>query len=434
MGSYGIVRNAMSKGLLWLRNNLRLADNPALDRALRECGEVLFVYVIDERTWNPKRMGPFRARFQHESLSALREKITGRGGKIEFVRGSVLVEIPKLMERCGAQRCYAQREDAHEEVSEERALAKKIDLVLTHGKGLFEEEDLPFALDELPDVFSHFRRKVQKNLRVRETYPEPENLDCSWKGKSPLPELSTLGFEETALDERAALSFRGGEEEGWNRIHEWMWDRACLQRYKETRNGLVGADYSSKLSPWLANGCVSAVQVYWEIQRYEEERVANESTYWLFFELLWREFFRFVGRRYGPRLFIKGGIKGEEVYASQRDPLKLKNWRLGQTEDEFVNANMVELVLTGWMSNRGRQNVASYLIHDLGQNWLDGARFFERNLIDFDPCSNYGNWAYLGGVGNDPRPNRAFNLPKQAEIYDPDGTFRKLWLGTSESP
>ena len=154
-------------------------------------------------------------------------------------RGSVLVEIPKLMERCGAKRCYAQREDAHEEVSEERALAKKIDLVLTQGKGLFEEEDLPFALEELPDVFSHFRRKVQKNLRVRETYPEPENLDCSWKGKSPLPELSTLGFEETALDERAALSFRGGEEEGWNRINEWMWDRACLQRYKETRNGSV---------------------------------------------------------------------------------------------------------------------------------------------------------------------------------------------------
>ena len=243
-----------------------------------------------------------------------------------------------------------------------------------------------------------------------------------------------MGFEETVLDERAVLAFRGGEEAGWNRINEWMWDRACLQRYKETRNGLVGADYSSKLSPWLANGCLSAAQVFWEIQRYEEERVANDSTYWLFFELLWREFFRFVGRRFGHRLFIEGGIKGEETYDSQRDSLKLKNWKFGQTQDDFVNANMVELVLTGWMSNRGRQNVASYLIHELGQSWLDGARFFERNLIDFDPCSNYGNWAYLGGVGNDSRPNRAFNLPKQAEIYDSDGSFRKLWLGAFENP
>ena len=191
----------------------------------------------------------------------------------------------------------------------------------------------------------------------------------------------------------------------------------------------MGADYSSKLSPWLSGGCISAVQVYWEIKRYEEERVANESTYWLFFELLWREFFRFVGRRYGPRLFAKGGIKGEETDPAYSNRDKLERWRLGQTEDEFVNANMVELVLTGWMSNRGRQNVASYLIHDLGQDWLEGARFFERNLIDYDPCSNYGNWAYLGGVGNDPRPNRAFNLKKQAEIYDSDGSFRKLWLG-----
>ncbi len=424
----------MKKGLLWLRNDLRLADNPALHWALAECGEVLFVYVFDERSWNPNRMGPFRAQFQHESLSALREKITGRSGKIEFVRGRALDEIPKLMKSYGAQVCYAQREDAHEEVSEERALAKKVELVLTPGKGLFEEEDLPFALDELPHVFSHFRRKVQKNLRVRDLCPEPRDLACSWKGKIPLPTLTSLGFEETVLDERAVLVFRGGEEAGWNRINEWMWDRACLQRYKDTRNGLVGADYSSKLSPWLANGCLSAAQVFWEIQRYEEERVANDSTYWLFFELLWREFFRFVGRRFGHRLFIEGGIKEEETYDSQRDSLKLKNWRLGQTQDDFVNANMVELVLTGWMSNRGRQNVASYLIHELGQSWLDGARFFERNLIDFDPCSNYGNWAYLGGVGNDPRPNRAFNLPKQAEIYDPDGSFRKLWLGVSESP
>jgi deoxyribodipyrimidine photo-lyase len=424
----------MLKGLLWLRNNLRLADNPALDRALRECGEVLFVYVFDVRTWNPKRMGPFRARFQHESLSALREKITGRGGKIEFIRGSALEEIPKLMERYGAQRCYAQREDAHEEVSEERALAKKIDLVLTEGKGLFEEEDLPFALEELPSTFSSFRRKVEKNLKVRSLCPEPDELTCSFETETELPALFDVGLEDPMEDERVVLGFRGGEEEGWKWMTEWMWECDCLQRYKETRNGLVGADYSSKLSPWLANGCLSAVQIYWEIKKYEEERVANESTYWLFFELLWREFFRFVGRRYGPRLFIKGGIKGEETYVSQRDSLKLKNWRLGQTQDDFVNANMVELVLTGWMSNRGRQNVASYLIHELGQSWLDGARFFERNLIDYDPCSNYGNWAYLGGVGKDPRPNRAFNLPKQAEIYDPDGIFRKLWLGISESP
>jgi len=419
----------MSNGLHWLRKDLRLADNPALERALREHGEVLFAYVFDERIWNPKRMGAFRARFILESLAALKQKIVGRGGGIVFLRGRAEEEIPKLMERFGADACYAQREDAHEEVSEEQALSGKIKLILTEGKGLFEEEDLPFALEDLPHTFSSFRRKVEKNLKVRPVCPEPQDLRCSWEEESELPTLRELGFEEPARDERAVLDFQGGEEEGWKWMNEWTWERGRLEKYKETRNGLVGADYSSKLSPWLSGGCISAVQVYWEIKRYEEERVANESTYWLFFELLWREFFRFVGRRYGPRLFVKGGIKGEETYPAYSDRDKLERWSLGQTEDEFVNANMVELVLTGWMSNRGRQNVASYLIHDLGQDWLEGARFFERNLIDYDPCSNYGNWAYLGGVGNDPRPNRAFNLKKQAEFYDPDGTFRKLWLG-----
>ena len=192
---------------------------------------------------------------------------------------------------------------------------------------------------------------------------------------------------------------------------------------------MVGSDYSSKLSPWLANGSLSAVQVYWEIKKYEDQRIANDSTYWLFFELLWREFFRFVARRHGSKIFQRSGLKQESTTNRRGDSRTFEKWKLGRTENDFVNANMNELAKTGWMSNRGRQNVASYLIHDLGQDWLDGARHFENQLIDYDPCSNYGNWMYLGGVGNDPRPNRAFNLDKQAEYYDPDHRFRKLWLG-----
>ena len=212
-------------------------------------------------------------------------------------------------------------------------------------------------------------------------------------------------------------------------MNQWIWERDCLKDYKETRNGMVGADYSSKLSPWLSIGCISAVEVYWEIKKYEEERLANDSTYWLFFELLWREFFRFVARRYGPQIFQRNGIKESDEKKTLGDPKTFKRWKEGRTPNAFVNANMIELKKTGWMSNRGRQNVASYLVHDLGQDWLAGARHFEEHLIDYDPCSNYGNWMYLGGVGNDPRPNRAFNLEKQAEYYDPDHKFQNLWLG-----
>ncbi len=111
----------------------------------------------------------------------------------------------------------------------------------------------------------------------------------------------------------------------------------------------------------------------------------------------------------------------------KRDLARFQLWKEGKTGDSFVDANMRELAATGWMSNRGRQNVASYLIHDMQVDWLLGAAYFESQLIDYDPCSNYGNWAYIAGVGNDPRPVRKFNTAKQAQDYDPQRTYRKLW-------
>lgn len=422
----------MKRGIIWFRNNLRLADNECIIRALDECDEVLCVYIMETETWNASaelsRISSIRAKFILESLDDLKSSIESVGGGIEFIQGQAVEEIPRLMESFDADICYAQKEDAWEETEVERLLSSQVNLVLTAGKGIWEDEDLPFALDDLPAVFSSFRRKVEKNMHIRSLLSSPESMSCSWKSKTELPTLTSLGFEECSKDERAVLDFKGGAKEAKKWMHQWIWERDCLKEYKETRNGLVGADYSSKLSPWLSTGCISAVEVYWEIKKYEDERVANDSTYWLFFELLWREFFRFVARRYGAQIFKRNGIKDSNEKMTLGDPKTFHRWKEGRTSNAFVNANMIELASTGWMSNRGRQNVASYLVHDLGQDWLAGARHFEEQLIDYDPCSNYGNWMYLGGVGNDPRPNRAFNLEKQAEYYDSDEKFRKLWL------
>ena len=423
----------MVKGIVWLRNDLRISDHPALSRALQECDEVLFAYVFDDRVWKPRngvsRIASFRARFLLESLANLQEQIRERGGKIQFLKGGTVELITNLIKEYGASRCYVQREDAWEETQDEKELAEKCELILTEGKGLFENNDLPFDLNKLPGVFSSFRRKVEKNLSIRPLIDSPDSLACIWDECHELPTPKDLGVDEVSSDERQVLSFHGGETAGHQWLKEWIWERDCLKSYKETRNGMIGSDYSSKLSPWLSAGCLSAVQVYWEIKKYEEERVANESTYWLFFELLWREFFRFVSRLNGPKLFWRSGIKEASGTRPKGDPKTLQRWKDGMTANDFVNANMIELTKSGWMSNRGRQNVASDLIHDLGQDWLAGAKHFEELLIDYDPCSNYGNWMYLAGVGNDPRPNRAFNLEKQAEYYDPDHKFRNLWLG-----
>jgi deoxyribodipyrimidine photo-lyase len=197
---------------------------------------------------------------------------------------------------------------------------------------------------------------------------------------------------------------------------------------------MLGGDYSSKLSPWLSQGCISPKMVYHELKKYEKERGANESTYWLFFELLWRDFFRFMGKKYGNKIFQKGGTRGQIDPKWVEDLELLERWTAGKTGIPFIDANMLELKNTGFMSNRGRQNVASYLSKDLNLNWQMGAEYFESILIDYDVCSNWGNWNYIAGVGSDPREDRYFNIETQAKRYDPDGAFIKHWLSELETP
>jgi deoxyribodipyrimidine photo-lyase len=244
----------------------------------------------------------------------------------------------------------------------------------------------------------------------------------------PIPSLTDLGHTPVADNERSALTFKGGESEGLKRLKYYLWDSDLVKTYKETRNGLLGGDYSSKFSPWLAQGCLSPKTVYHEIKKYEQERTSNESTYWLFFELLWRDFFRLMGKKHGNRIFLKGGVQNKPMkqYRNNREVFEL--WAAGKTGVPFIDANMRELNQTGWMSNRGRQNVASFLMRDLKVNWQMGAEYFESMLLDYDPCSNWGNWNYVAGVGSDPREDRVFNILTQARNYDPNGDYVKHWI------
>ena len=161
---------------------------------------------------------------------------------------------------------------------------------------------------------------------------------------------------------------------------------------------------------------------------FERERVANDSTYWLFFELLWREFFFWRAVVDDRQLFRFGGQSGQRRQCCF-DPRTFARWCAGDTDYPLVNALMHQLVATGWMSNRGRQIAASCLINELNGDWRFGAAFFEKHLIDYDVGSNYGNWQYLAGIGSDPRGGRHFNLEKQARDHDPEGLFVQKWWG-----
>lgn len=223
----------------------------------------------------------------------------------------------------------------------------------------------------------------------------------------------------------ASQFFKGGSNYANQHLDQYF-ERRLLDTYKQTRNQLEGIDFSSKFSPWLACGCISARTIAKKITAYEEVHGANEGTYWLWFEMLWRDYFEFLAFKYGVRLFHGKGLT--QKLPNAFDSVQFDLWRNGKTKSSFVNAGMAELAQTGFLSNRMRQIVASYWIYDMNGDWRAGAAWFESQLIDYDVYSNQGNWLYIAGKGTDPRGGRPFNVVKQEEVYDPIGNYRSRWL------
>lgn len=428
--------------MVWFRNDLRLTDNEALYKAVQKNREIIPVYIIDPRQFEATqfgipRIGPYRLKFLEESIQNLRDNLRAIGGELYVRTGYPEQILPDLVKALDVDAFYAHKEITSEEVAIEQqleeALQKKGVLVQWFsGNTLIHPTELPFPLKFLPDIFTEFRKQVEKTSKINPPYPAPSTIKVPGGiqvGQIELPRNNFDALDLPTADQAnlGGMTFVGGETEALKRLDDYIWQGDHLRQYKETRNGLLGMDYSSKFSPWLANGCISARYIYSQVKKYEAERVSNESTYWLIFELLWRDYFKYVGKKYGNAIFNQGGIRNV-TDKSRHDEMLFQAWASGRTGAPFIDANMRELLASGFMSNRGRQNVASFFVKDLGLNWQYGAAWFEYLLLDYDPCSNWGNWNYVAGVGNDPRENRYFNTAKQAETYDPKGYYIKTWL------
>lgn len=421
------------KTIVWLRNDLRVTDHQPLLEASRD-GEVLPVYVFDEEQFRETRYGfpktgSHRAKFLIESVDGLRQSLRKRGGDLIVRKGNPEEAIADLVKQIGADRLWFHGEVTSEETEREEAVTKAAGVKFRRfwGHAMYHRDDLPFDLLTIPDQFTQFRKKVEKKSRVRDPLPVLESMktpDVDDPGE--IPSLEDLGLEPTEPSDRSVFLLRGGEKDAWRRLKHYFYDSDQLRDYKFTRNGLLGADYSSKFSPWLAHGCISARSIHAEVERYENEVHKNVSTYWMKFELIWRDFFRYSAVKYGSRIFFLGGIQGKKLQ-KDTDPGQFRLWADGKTGIPFVDANMIELKESGFMSNRGRQNVASFLAQNMNFDWRWGAAWFESQLLDYDVCSNWGNWAYNATVGHDPR-NRYFNILKQADNYDKKGEYVRHWL------
>ena len=260
---------------------------------------------------------------------------------------------------------------------------------------------------------------------------------------------------------QSAHPFAGGSKSAHERVRHLI-DSGAMTTYKDTRNGLLGLDFATKLAGWLSLGCITARQVHWQMLDFEDGKGEvgknargygkgeNKGTAGVRFELLWRDYMRLCTRKFGSRLFFVDGFRDDKnaswkyvssPYSRSTDK-KNKNgvndedtqhavlrFLQGRTGTGLIDASQRELFLTGWTSNRARQNVASFLAKHLGIDWRLGAEWYEANLVDYDVSSNWGNWQYVAGVGNDPRGDaRVFNPVKQAMDYDTNGEYVRAWV------
>jgi deoxyribodipyrimidine photo-lyase len=367
------------------------------------------------------------------------------------VVGDATEAVPHL---CGESAdMYVTSGVCSEETTDEKRMDKQLKarrgkLNKVWGNTLYMPDDCGCAANNIPLLFTSFKNKAESRGRIRNPcdaskvfprLPTPsqddikKDLDAALKFMPTLEELGYPADEAAAAmqdDPRGVMKFQGGEEAALQRLQKWMFEDDNLKDYFNIRNGMLGEGYSSKLSPWLALGCISPRRIWLEAQRYEQQRVKNKSTYWLVFELTWRDFYIYLGLSQGDKLFVPGGVSGERM-SWKGSKADLENWKAGKTGDQLVDANMRELEATGFMSNRGRQNVASYLIFDLGVDWRYGAAHFEEKLLDHDPCSNWGNWVAAAGLTGQ-RVNK-FNTRKQLSDYDPKREYVNHWLQRSGS-
>lgn len=421
----------MVVGLFLFQQDLRVHDQRALMTLAERVDALLCVYCRHPASIRPGRygiaaMGPLRRRFEDQSLAELHRSLLALGQSLHVTEGEPLAALEQLIRTFKVSVIGQSRQSGFNENRRWQTLQARwpsLTFIETDNHTLFTKDQLPFALDALPPSFTPFRKRVEA-LDIDAPLPSPQTLP-------PSPsEIAALQAPDTRA--RADEPFRGGEPHGLTQLADYFGSGAPSY-YKSVRNALQGWDCSTKFSPWLANGNLSPREILRRLRHYESQHGANESTYWIYFELLWREYFHWYALRHGARLFAFSGVKRRSPLTSFY-PQRFQAWTMGSTPYPIVNACMNELRETGYLSNRGRQIVASCLVHELAVDWRYGAAWFEHCLLDYDVASNWGNWQYLAGVGADPRGHRHFDLDKQTRQFDPDGSYIARWQGHVTGP
>lgn len=439
----------MSTVLFWFRSDLRLHDQPALHAALASGATRLLPVAClpaqDEAApWGFARVGPHRRAFTAAALRGLGERMAALGNPLLICQAPPAMALPRLAQAVGATMVVCEDIAAPYEQAEVAALrAAGLQVRCVWHSSLLPPACMPWPVEQLPGVFTTFRQQVERaGITPAAPLPAPARLPPppdvhAWMTEDILQAVGAgqgaaairASAPQAGCDPRSSFPYgtpacNGSEAAALDHLARYL-ERKLPHSYKATRNGLTGLDYSSKFSPWLATGALSPRRIYAQLKDFERCHGANEGTYWLWFELLWRDYFRLLHLQHGAALYRAQGLSSRPP--AQHSAHGFERWCQGETGEPLVDAAMRELAATGYLSNRLRQVAASYLIYDLHGDWRAGAAWFESQLVDYDVYSNQANWLYIAGCGTDPRGGRRFNPARQAQDHDAGGHYRRLW-------
>ncbi len=426
-------------GLYWFTNDLRIQNNAALAKANEECDELLVVYLLDPKDLTANRygfvsLGKNRLAFLAESLTDLARSLKQLGQHLHVFQQSPVATIAQLITIYNIDAVYRSEssgfyENQYWQMLKQQYSQLEFIEVATHT--IFTSQQLPYSLSEIPSVYTEFRKKLEPIIPAY----TPIKIEQLKKAPSVSSRLLKPDFPDALngqLNNKIQLSQSskitiGGETQATQHLYQYF-SSNYVSQYKISKNAINNINGSTKLSPWLANGCISVHQILQEVNKYEDFHGKSESTSAIKFELLWREYFQWLAKTAGVKLFTLAGMRGKKPltpYYAQR----LRSWTHGTTPFPIVNACIKQLNQTGYISNTGRKILASAMVNDLNLDWRFGAAYFEHQLLDYDVASNWCNWQYMAGVGVDPRTKIKLDLQEQQQLFDPNGDYVKYWKG-----
>ena len=403
--------------IVWFRRDLRVHDHPALRAA---GADVVPLFVFDDRLLRGRHSSGPRTRFLLEALADLDAALKQRGSGLLIRRGAPERELAEVAREAGAETVHFSADVSPFARARGERVAAALDGVELHAHpGLFAV-DAPGTIttrDGRPQtVFTHYHRAWLGADR-REVLGAPRSLDPLPRGlrKGRLPKLADLGLADSVPD-----PMPGGEEAGRARMNAWL--RGPVREYVDGHEDL-GSDSTSRLSPYLRLGCVSAREL--------EDRLGRGAGAEAFRrQLCWRDFYAqlLLHHPQNARLEFREKYRGAIRWSTSRR--RLEAWQEGRTGFPLVDAGMRQLRHEGFMHNRARLVVGSFLTKDLAIDWREGERWFMRWLLDGDEANNNGNWQWIASVGVDPQPayRRIYNPALHQERHDPDNAYVRRWV------